>query len=149
MKKRVRRGFLASKDGLNFLERKKFELNLSYEEIVERAGLVSEDQVKRLFNPHWERRVQRDTIDKIATVLGLNSVDIIETEESVQLESLLDAKPTSVVMQKMLSDIESDGDLEADDVVQNAPRGSSVEQILATHLKVVGNIKFGSLTQES
>jgi hypothetical protein len=75
-------GFLASKEGVVLLERKKFELNLTFEEIAVNAGLASVDQVKRLFNPQWNRKVQRCTIDRIARVLNLDPADIVATGDS-------------------------------------------------------------------
>jgi transcriptional regulator with XRE-family HTH domain len=141
------RGFLASEGGVKLLESRKRELGLSYEEIANNANLGSDDQVKRLFNPHWERRVQRDTIDKIAKVLNLDPGDITETEDLNQLRASSKTEPASVVLQKLLCDIEVAENLEAEDVVQIADRGSSVEQILCTNLKAK-DIKFGSLTQE-
>jgi transcriptional regulator with XRE-family HTH domain len=73
---------LASKEGVVLLKNKKFELNLTFKEIADNAGLASVDQVKRLFNPQWNRRVQRDTIDRIARVLNLDPADIIATGDS-------------------------------------------------------------------
>lgn len=75
--KRIR-GFLASREGLKVLENKRLELKLTYEDIVSQAGLNSDDRVKRLFNPHWGIGIQRDGIEKIASVLNLNPADFIE-----------------------------------------------------------------------
>jgi hypothetical protein len=77
--KRRNRGVRASKKGVQLLEHKKYELGLTYEQITENADLRCVDQVKRLFRPEYGVNVQRDTVDKIARVLGLNPTDIIST----------------------------------------------------------------------
>lgn len=39
------------------------------------------DQVKRLFNPHWGNKVQRNNVEKIAKVLDLDPTDIVESNQ--------------------------------------------------------------------
>ncbi len=74
------KGFLASPDGLKKLRAKKFEKNYNYEQIKDEAH-VSLDQVKRLFNPHWEYKVGEEAIEAIARVLDLQPTDIVDTDE--------------------------------------------------------------------
>jgi Cro/C1-type HTH DNA-binding domain len=82
-KKSMKKDFLASKGGIIFLEKNKFELGLTFEDTPYNTGLASVDQVKRLFHPRWKNsRIQRDTIDKIARVLNLDPADIIATGDS-------------------------------------------------------------------
>jgi DNA-binding Xre family transcriptional regulator len=80
MKQRRRRGFLASDEGLKKLEEKMLQKGYTQEKLVEVAG-VSLDQVKKLLNPHWGRRIQKDAIREIARVLELQPVDIVESSE--------------------------------------------------------------------
>ena len=75
--KQRRRGFLASEDGRRKLEQKKFDKGYTYESLAAVAEL-SVDQVKRLFNPHWGYKVQREKIEKIARVLDLIPTDIVD-----------------------------------------------------------------------
>jgi len=73
-----RRGFLASSEGLKRLRDAKFKRGYtSYESLAEAAGLPSDDQVKRLFNPHWGRPIEEKAIENIARVLGLQPTDIV------------------------------------------------------------------------
>lgn len=77
--KRTRqRGFLTNQQGLEILEARRQAKGYTYAELSEVAGLNSEDQVKRLFNPHWGYRIQRDAIEKIAKALELQPSDFIE-----------------------------------------------------------------------
>ncbi|MBD2777541.1 L-histidine N(alpha)-methyltransferase [Iningainema tapete] len=99
-----RRGYLASWDGVRKLEEKKFSKNYSYETIAKEAGLASDDQVKRLFHPQWGRRVQLETIEKIARVLDLTPTDIINRNEW----SPLDKEPNVDKAKILLSDHSQD-----------------------------------------
>jgi hypothetical protein len=80
MKQRRRRGFLASDEGLKKLDEKMLQKGYTQEKLVEVAS-VSLDQVKKLLNPHWGRRIQKDAIREIARVLELQPVDIVESSE--------------------------------------------------------------------
>lgn len=177
-KQRRLRGYLPSPDGLIKLKEKKFEKRYSYESLAAEAGLASDDQVKRLFNPHWERKVQRDAIEKIARALDLTPTDIVAANEWNPLLALEQPQEANMIVfqgelethmtedkalanqlnslldsagvkrQEMLSDIEVMSNLEVGDLTQKAQRGSSVEQKMATNLKAE-NILLGNLTQES
>ncbi len=81
VKQRRLRGYLPSPDGLIKLQEKKFEKGYSYETLAAAAGLASDDQVKRLFHPHWGRKVQKETIEKIARALDLKPTDIVTTNK--------------------------------------------------------------------
>jgi transcriptional regulator with XRE-family HTH domain len=74
------RGYIASPEGVKKLQEKRFSKGFSYEALANEAGLAT-DGVKRLFNPHWGRRVQLETIEKIARVLDLAPTDIINPDE--------------------------------------------------------------------
>jgi len=73
-----RRGFLASREGLAILEEKRLKKGFTHETLTEAAKLNSDDQVRRLFNPHWGKGIQRDAIEKIAAVLELQPTEFIE-----------------------------------------------------------------------
>lgn len=75
------RGYLASPEGVRKLKGKKFDKRYSYETIADKAGLASDTQVKNLFHPHWERKVQEETIEKIARVLDLKPTDIVSANQ--------------------------------------------------------------------
>jgi len=84
-KRTRRRGFLASREGLALLEVKRREKGYigetiaeTYELLAEAAGLNADDQVKRLFNPHWGVGIGKNPIEKIAKVLDLNPKDFID-----------------------------------------------------------------------
>ncbi|MEW6495861.1 MAG: hypothetical protein AB1589_25575 [Cyanobacteriota bacterium] len=74
------------------------------------------------------------------------SDEALSDESSASLLKPLES--AGVIRQKMLSGIEVTSNLEAGDIIQKAPRGYSVEQVMATDLKAE-NIKFDNLTQES
>lgn len=77
--KRTRqRGFLPTQQGLEILEARRQAKGYSYATLSEAAGLNSEDQVKRLFHPHWGYKVQRDGIEKIAKALELQPTEFID-----------------------------------------------------------------------
>ncbi|MEH2378459.1 MAG: NACHT domain-containing protein [Nostoc sp.] len=76
-----RRGFLATKEGVKKLDERMREKGLTQAKLAEAAKLNSVDQVKRLLNPHWNIRIQKDAIEKIAKVLELNLTDIVDPEE--------------------------------------------------------------------
>jgi transcriptional regulator with XRE-family HTH domain len=141
-----KRGYFASEEGLKNLRSKKDELKLSYEEIASKAGLGSEDQVKRLFYPRLKRKVQMDTVERIAGVLNLDTTDIIEEETQEQPE--VTSKSTSVVLQKALCDTEVTEDLEAEDISQKANGGGSVVQMIGYNSKAK-SIKIRNVTQEA
>lgn len=147
------RGFLASQEGLILLKKKKFELNLSYDDIAEKAELASVDQVKRLFNPHWKNsKVQADTVDRIARVLQLNPADIIEAENlDIETEDAelfkISPEPTGVLTQAIFNGIEAKT-LKIGDVVQKGSRKGSVDQVCAANSKVE-SIVIGNVTQEA
>jgi len=73
-----RRGFLANREGLAVLEARKLEKGYTYDSLAEAAGLNSNDQVRRLFHPHWGKKIQRDAIEKIAAILELQPAEFIE-----------------------------------------------------------------------
>ena len=73
-----RRGFLPHREGLAILEARRLEKGYTYELLAEAAGLNGDDRVKRLFNPHWGYKVQKDAIEKIAAVLELHPTEFIE-----------------------------------------------------------------------
>ena len=84
-KRTRRRGFLASREGLALLEVKRREKGYigetiaeTYELLAEAAGLNADDQVKRIFNPHWGVGIGKNPIEKIAKVLDLNPKDFID-----------------------------------------------------------------------
>jgi DNA-binding Xre family transcriptional regulator len=152
-RKRRERGFQASKEGVILLEKKKFELGLSYRKIAEKADLGSEDQVKRLFNPHWKNsKVQRDTIDRIARVLQLDPADIIEVEdldvETRDAEVLkMSSESTDVSSQTIFNGVEV-RNLIMGDIVQKASGKNSVVQTIGVNLKAE-NAVTGNVTQEA
>lgn len=104
VKQKRQRGYLPSQDGLRKLEEKKFLKGYSYETLANEAGLASDDQVKRLFHPQWERRVQLETIEKIARVLDLMPTDIIAQDEW----SPPDKEPNVDIAKILLSDRSQD-----------------------------------------
>ena len=74
-----RRGFLPHTEGLAILDARKQEKGYTtYNSLAEAAGLNGDDQVRRLFNPDWEYKVQRDAIEKIAAILELQPAEFIE-----------------------------------------------------------------------
>ncbi|MDZ7970554.1 MAG: AAA-like domain-containing protein [Nostoc sp. DedSLP03] len=75
-----RRGFFASNEGVIKLQARINEKGYSQEDLATQAG-VSIDQVKRLLNPHWRYKVQRDAIEKIAFALNLAPTDIVFPHE--------------------------------------------------------------------
>jgi hypothetical protein len=84
-KRTRRRGFLASREGLALLEVQRREKGYigetiaeTYKLLAEAAGLNADDQVKRLFNPHWGLGIEKNAIEKIAKVLDLNPKDFID-----------------------------------------------------------------------
>ena len=77
-KRTRRRGFLASREGLEKLEERRGEKRYTHESLAEVAGLNADDQVKKLFNPHWGLGIEKKAIEKIAKVLDLNPKDFID-----------------------------------------------------------------------
>lgn len=75
-----RRGFFASNEGVKKLQATMNEKGYSQEELATQAD-VSIDQVKRLLNPHWRYKVQRNAIEKIAFALGLTPTNIVDPYE--------------------------------------------------------------------
>ncbi|WP_375500256.1 AAA-like domain-containing protein [uncultured Nostoc sp.] len=75
-----RRGFFASDEGVKKLQVRMNEKSYIQEELATQAN-VSVDQVKRLLNPHWGYKVQRDAIEKIALALDLTPTDIVVSHE--------------------------------------------------------------------
>ncbi|MEG4395666.1 NACHT domain-containing protein [Microcoleus sp. BROC3] len=73
-----KRGFLPNREGLAILDARRQEKGYTYDSLAEAAGLNSNDRVRKLFNPHWAKNVQRDAIEKIATVLELQPAEFIE-----------------------------------------------------------------------
>ena len=67
-----RRGFLATTEGAGVLDKSRRDKNLTFEQIAALAGM-DVTQVKRLFSPHLGSRVQRNTVEKIASVLEYRS----------------------------------------------------------------------------
>ena len=97
------RGYLASQEGIKKLRDAKFEKGYtSYESLAE-AALVSTEQVRKLFNPHWARSIEEEAIENIARVLGLQPIDIVGSKwyqlhpnpepEQVSKESLTPLSP--------------------------------------------------------
>ncbi|MEH2316918.1 helix-turn-helix domain-containing protein [Nostoc sp.] len=76
-----RRGFLASQEGVKKLEERMREKGLTQTKLAEAAKLNSDDQVKRLLNPHWNKRIEKNAIEKIAKVLELNPTEIVDPKE--------------------------------------------------------------------
>lgn len=73
-----RRGFLPNREGLAILEARRLEKGYTHDSLAKAAGLNGDDQVRRLFNPHWDYNVQRDAIEKIAAILELQPTEFIE-----------------------------------------------------------------------
>jgi len=73
-----KRGFLLNREGLAILDARRQEKHYTYDSLAEAAGLNSNDQVRRLFNPHWGYKIQRDAIEKIAAILELQPAEFIE-----------------------------------------------------------------------
>ncbi|MEG4045200.1 NACHT C-terminal alpha/beta 1 domain-containing protein [Microcoleus sp. Pol17_C1] len=73
-----RRGFLPNREGLAILEARRLEKGYTHDSLAQAAGLNGDDQVRRLFNPHWDYKVQRDAIEKIAAILELQPSEFIE-----------------------------------------------------------------------
>ena len=87
MKQRRRRGFLASDEGLKKLGEKMLQKGYTQEKLVEVAS-VSLDQVKKLLNPHWGRRIQKDAISgKLDWQKSTLLFQILGTTASVSAES--------------------------------------------------------------
>ena len=87
------------------------------------------------------------------------NVDCVKAELAAQMEEdagfaaelkdlLAQLESAGVVRQAMASSIELTGDFEAEDMVQEASRGSLVEQEMLTDVKAQ-NIRLGNLSQES
>ncbi len=72
-----RRGFLASSEGLKKLEARMREKGYTQEKLAEEAD-VGLDRVKRLCNPQWGNKIQKDGIEAIAKVLDLDPPDIVD-----------------------------------------------------------------------
>ena len=49
-----------------------------YAELAEKAGLNSSDTIKNVFNPQYGRKPEKNTVQSIASVLGLYPWDIVE-----------------------------------------------------------------------
>ncbi|WP_339381121.1 AAA-like domain-containing protein [Brasilonema sp. UFV-L1] len=75
-----RRGFCASDEGVKNLQARMSKKGYIQEELATQAG-VGIDQLKRLLNPHWGYKVQRDAIEKIALALDLQPTDIVAPHE--------------------------------------------------------------------
>jgi len=74
-----KRGFRPNREGLAILYTRKQEKGYTtYNSLAEAAGLNGDDQVRRLFNPHWGKKIQRDAIEKIAAILELQPAEFIE-----------------------------------------------------------------------
>jgi HEAT repeat protein len=72
-----RRGFLASREGLKKLEARMREKGYTQEKLAEEAD-VGLDRVKRLCNPQWGKKIQKDGIEEIAKILDLEPPDIVD-----------------------------------------------------------------------
>ncbi|MEW6498962.1 MAG: helix-turn-helix transcriptional regulator, partial [Cyanobacteriota bacterium] len=75
-----RRGCFANPEGLQKLDKRMRQKGYTQETLAE-AAQVNLDQVKRLLNPHWQKRIQKDAIEKIARVLDLDPTDIVDSSE--------------------------------------------------------------------
>ncbi|GET40636.1 HEAT repeat domain-containing protein [Microseira wollei] len=78
-----RGGFLASEEGVKKLKEAKRIKKYSYQKIADEAH-VTEDQVKRLFNPHWgngQYKIGEEALEAIARVLDLDPTDIVDPDE--------------------------------------------------------------------
>lgn len=149
------RGYLASPDGLIKLQDKKFEKGYSYETLAAEAGLASDDQVKRLFHPHWGRKVQIGTIEKIARVLDLKPVDIIDIVPANQGNPLPDKNQLTedniVVLQGELeTQTNKYGALDRQllgSTPLDSPRFKSQEML--TSVEVKSDLEVGDLIQKA
>lgn len=152
-KQRRLRGYLPSPDGLIKLKEKKFEKRYSYESLAAEAGLASDDQVKRLFNPHWERKVQRDAIEKIARVLDLTPTDIVAANQWNPLLALEQTQEANMIVFQ--------GELEAqmteDEMLATQSTSLTLpldlagvkRQEMLTCIEVMGNLEVGDLNQKA
>lgn len=146
------RGYLSSPDGLRKLEEKKFEKGYSYETLAAEAGLASDDQVKRLFHPQWERKVQKETIEKIARALDLKLAEIVAPEELY---------PSAVKNQPEANMVVFQGELETQMTEDEAlatqltslmlPLDSAgvKRQEMLCDVEVTSNLEVGDLTQKA
>ena len=75
-----RRGFFASNEGLRNLRAKMTEMGYTQEELASEAT-VNITQVQRLLNPQWNKKLERNTISKIARALDLQPTDIVLPDE--------------------------------------------------------------------
>ncbi|MGF1492079.1 MAG: NB-ARC domain-containing protein [Microcoleaceae cyanobacterium] len=80
MSRRRRRGFTASPSGLRKLETQIAKRGFTQEDLAE-AAEVSTEQVRKLLNPSWGRRIEKDAIRKIAHVLDLQPAEIVAADE--------------------------------------------------------------------
>jgi DNA-binding Xre family transcriptional regulator len=72
-----RRGFLASQAGVIKMEAQMAKKGYTQEELANATNL-SVDRVKRFMNPHWNYKIQKDAIIKIAGALDLDPNDLIK-----------------------------------------------------------------------
>ncbi|NER32491.1 MAG: AAA family ATPase [Oscillatoria sp. SIO1A7] len=101
-KQRRRRGFLATPEGQKKLEARMSEKGYTQQGLADKLSDVSLDQIKKLLNRHWGRKIQRDAIEKITSFLGLEPGEIVadwyqpETPEQRQEQRQAPADPTVI-----------------------------------------------------
>ena len=177
-KQKLPKGFLASPDGRKKLQDKKFEKGYTYETLAVKVD-TSIDTVKRLFSPHFNRPVQRETIEKIARALDLKPTDIVPDNqwnpslapkqpqeaniivfqgelETHMTEDKALANPLNSLLdsagvrrQEMLSDIEVTSNLEVKGDLTQKAQRGSSVEQKMATNLKAENILLGNLTQES
>lgn len=152
-KQRRLRGYLPSPDGLIKLKEKKFEKRYSYESLAAEAGLASDDQVKRLFNPHWERKVQRDAIEKIARALDLTPTDIVAANEWNPLLALEQPQEANMIVfqGELETHMTEDKALatQLNSLMLPLDSAGVKRQEMLSDVEVTSNIEVGDLTQKA
>jgi DNA-binding Xre family transcriptional regulator len=152
-KQRRLRGYLPSPDGLRKLEEKKFEKGYSYETLAAEAGLASDDQVKRLFHPHWGRKVQKETIEKIAKALDLKPTDIVTANQwNPSPAKNQPTEPNMIVFQGELeTQMTEDEALATQFTSLMLPLDSAgvKRQEMLSGVEVTGNLEAGDLAQKA
>lgn len=155
-KQRQPRGYLATPDALTKLQEKKVDTGYTYEDIASKAGLASDDQVKRLFHPDWGYKVEREAIEKIASVLDLKLADIADifrvNQENALPEVNQHTEASIVVFQRQIETQTIEDKASATQLHDSIPLDSLGvrRQEMLSDIEVTSNLEVkGDLTQKA
>lgn len=151
-KHKLSRGFLASPDGVKKLQAQRFDKKYTYETLAEKVD-TSVTSVKNLFHPHWNRPIQRETIEKIVRALDLTPTDIIAANQWNSSPATNQPQEANmIVFQGELETQMTEDQVLATQLNSLMPPLDSAgvkRQEMLNSVEVTGNLEVGDLTQKT